>query len=158
MTFSETTSDADDAAPTRSRIAVVSRLGKSGLWAPCLSALCFIHCVGMALVTAWVPALALTSHAERLEWLLFALSVGSACWMLRRTRARLPWWSLMILAAGLVLWGLMAERERAQQIGFLALASIQSLLVLSVRRRAAIPACCDQEGGACAEAARHSSE
>jgi hypothetical protein len=109
--------------------------GSAAFLAPCLSALCFIHCAGMALVVPSVPAAAAFLGAEWLEWPLVAVSGASAVWLLRRVRAQARAWLIVGLALSCTLWGLGTGRERATQAGLLVTAAAQ-LLLLAGRPRA----------------------
>jgi hypothetical protein len=55
-----------------------------GIWAPCLSALCLLHCAGTALLVPFVPALAAFAELAWLEWALLAAAAVSMIWVLLR--------------------------------------------------------------------------
>jgi hypothetical protein len=140
-----------DGRPSGRSLALVAPgARKPGLWAPCLSALCFVHCAGTALVVPWVPALATLAEARWLEWSLLGVSGATALWALARGRPSGRVWLLAGGALGLVLWGLLNEHERAKQIGFLGMAAIQTTLALASRGRPLHPHCCSRaDAGDC---------
>jgi uncharacterized membrane protein YtjA (UPF0391 family) len=123
---------------------VNARPEQPSLWAPCLSALCFLHCAGMALIAGWIPTLTFFTEAPWLEWLLFGVSGLATFSVLRRVSGgRLAW---LIACAGAVLatGGIAAEAEWAARSGFLVLAVLQFAFVFQARRRTE-PACCPPE-------------
>jgi hypothetical protein len=110
----------------------------------CLSALCAAHC----LVTPWLagalPAAATAAEAEWLEWGLWALAGGACLWLVVTAGGRVGRVS-KALGLGLVAasaTALAAESEPAQRIALVCLAVYQLLLVLRLRRPAAVEACC----------------
>lgn len=124
--------------------AVNTRPELPSLWAPCLSALCFLHCAGMALIAGSVPALTFFSEAPWLEWVLFGVSGLATFSVLRRVSGGRLAWVIAGVGAVLAAGGIAAESEWAARGGFLALAVLQFALVFQARRRSQ-PACCPPE-------------
>lgn len=121
----------------------ITRPRRTAFWAPCLSALCFVHCAGMALLAPLVPALAAFEEIPWLEWVLFALSAASTAWVLWRLRPGQLAWIGGAACMGLVSWGFLNEREGAKQLGFLTLALVQGAIVFASRRKRVHQGCCE---------------
>ena len=116
-----------------------------GFWAPCLSALCFLHCVGMASLASWLPALAAFAEAAWVEASLLAISCCCAVWVLWRQRAGWPGWLGALAAAALAGSGLALHGEGPTRLGFVLMAVLQLGYVRRHRRRGA--ACCPVSDG-----------
>jgi hypothetical protein len=106
--------------------------------APVLSALCFVHCVGMALLAPLLPgALAFLAGGRALEWSLVGASMaltGGLMWRSRRLLgAKLP--LLAMVAAAGTIGGLACGSEWLQRLGLGSLA-IAQIGVLVARGRA----------------------
>ena len=123
----------------RSRVAIVL--------APCLSAVCLLHCVGTALLVPLAPALAVALDASVHEWLGVALSAVLVPCGVRAWAGRARWYAAG-LAAGAVavaLHGLVAEDEAATQVALTLLATVQ--VASAVRQLLARRTCCGAGAG-----------
>jgi hypothetical protein len=113
-----------------------------------VSALCFVHCVGVALLAPLLPAvLGPLATSEPLEWGLWLLCAGLAIGLAAPRRRVLPPWSLAVGGAGLLLGpvGLVGHVELAIQASLGGLVVLQGVIlrqrILEHRRRD--PGCCD---------------
>jgi membrane protein implicated in regulation of membrane protease activity len=117
-------------------------LAPPSFWLPCLSVLCFAHCLGMAFLAPWLPAaIAALSEAPWLEWTLAALVAVSTVWVLHRTRPGSVAVGAAAFALALVAAGTALEAEVVQQAGFLSAAVVQVVLSRRLQRACRTQSC-----------------
>jgi hypothetical protein len=115
---------------------------RPAFWLPCLSLLCFVHCVAMGLLAPWLPAaVAAVSDPEWLEWTLAGVVAISTIWLVLKSRPGPGAIAAVALALALLVAGIIGEAEALQQAGFLASAALQIVLSRRLRRRCQDPSC-----------------
>lgn len=113
--------------------------------APLLSALCFVHCVGLAVLAPILPgALGLLTRARWIEPCLFAVSVAASGAMLRRARASGWTFALWAVNAGMGFWGLARDIDPLTQLSLGTIVVVQAAIALKRWRghRASCVDCC----------------
>ena len=142
-------------APSAPEVTVCPTRSWRDLAAPIASAVCFVHCVGLAVLAPVLPGtLALVFDDPRLEWILWGTAAALSAWMLLRSRALVPSYLRVawLVAAAVGVAGLVRDNELLQPLSLVGFGAGQVVVFLRRYRahHAADPAGAAHDHSCCA--------
>ena len=115
----------------------------SKLLAPCVSILCLIHCVGMALISVLAPTLLVFEHSEVIEISVVVINLVFGNWSLYNMNKG---GSYFLLLNGLIVLSAIAIFTHSDSLLHLAILSmaVLQIKILIDHRKSKKVACCDR--------------